>query len=78
MNKFHTAIVERSLEGWYIGKIREYPEAITQGKSLDEIRANLVDCLSLLRIEQKPIRLKFVPLGTMQKAWRKTPGFNQA
>ena len=32
---------------FYIGKIKEIPEIITQGKSIKETKANLLDALNL-------------------------------
>ena len=43
-----TAIIEKSADGWYVGQIEEIPEAISQGKTIDELKANLVDALELI------------------------------
>ncbi len=40
-----TAIIERSEDGWYVGQIEEIPEAMSQGKDLEELRGNLRDAL---------------------------------
>ena len=32
---------------FYIGKIKEIPEVLTQGKSIEETKENLVDALNL-------------------------------
>ena len=43
-----TAIIEKSEDGWYVGQIEEFPTAISQGKTIDELKANLIDALMLL------------------------------
>jgi len=42
-----TAIIEKSDDGWYVGQIEEFPAAISQGKTIDELKANLIDALML-------------------------------
>lgn len=43
-----TAIIHDAGDGWLAGQIAEYPAAISQGQSLNELKANLLDALSLL------------------------------
>ena len=43
-----TAIIEKSEDGWYVGQIEEIPSAISQGKSIEELKANLLDALDLI------------------------------
>jgi len=43
-----TAIIEKSKDGWFVGQIEEYPAAISQGKTLKEVKVNLSDALKLL------------------------------
>lgn len=40
-----TAIIEKSSDGWYVGQIEEFPEVISQGKTVDELKLNLMDAL---------------------------------
>ena len=44
----YTAIIEKSEDGWYVGQIQEIPEAIAQGKKIDELIENLLDALELV------------------------------
>ncbi len=44
----YTAIIEKSEEGLYVGQIQEIPEAIAQGKTIDELKQNLLDALQLV------------------------------
>ena len=48
-----TAIIEKSADGWFIGQIEEYPEVISQGKTMEELNENLVDALSLVMKSHK-------------------------
>ena len=43
-----TAIIERSKDGWFVGQIEEFPAAISQGKTIDELKTNLIDAFLLL------------------------------
>jgi len=43
-----TMIVEKGEDGWYVGQIQEYPAALSQGKTIDELKENLKDALKLL------------------------------
>lgn len=42
-----TAIFEPQPDGWIVASIAEFPEVLTQGKTIDEAKANLADALSL-------------------------------
>ena len=47
-------IIQKDPEsGWYVGQIEEFPAAISQGKTIDELKNNLVDALKLLLETQK-------------------------
>lgn len=43
-----TMIIEKGENGWYVGQILEYPAALSQGKTIKELRENLIDALKLL------------------------------
>lgn len=47
MMKF-TAIIEKTEDGWFVGQVEEIPAAISQGKTIDELKVNLLDALRLL------------------------------
>lgn len=42
------AIIEKSSEGWYAGQLSEIPEVISQGKTIEELKENLMDTLKLI------------------------------
>ena len=43
-----TAIIEKSKDGWYVGQVEEMPGAISQGKTIEEVKDNLSDAVKLL------------------------------
>lgn len=42
-----TATFELGDDGWWAAQVVEVPEAISQGRTLDEARANVADALAL-------------------------------
>jgi len=47
-------IIQKDSEsGWYVGQIEEFPAAISQGRTIDELKENLTDALKLLLESQK-------------------------
>lgn len=42
-----TALIEKSEDGWYVGQLEELPAVLSQGKTIDELKANLLDALQL-------------------------------
>jgi predicted RNase H-like HicB family nuclease len=43
-----TAIIEKGENGWWIGQIEEIPAVISQGKTIEELKANLLEALELV------------------------------
>ena len=43
-----TAIIERDIDGIYVGQIEEVPAAISQGQTPEELKENLQDALELI------------------------------
>ena len=41
-------IIEQGKNGWLVGQIKEVPAALFQGKTIDELKVNLLDALRLL------------------------------
>lgn len=50
-----TAIIEKSEDGWYVGQIEEFPAAISQGKTIDDVKLNLLDALQVLMDSNRPL-----------------------
>lgn len=45
----YTIEIERDTKsGWYCGQCKDLPEAISQGKSLEELITNMQDAISLV------------------------------
>jgi predicted RNase H-like HicB family nuclease len=43
-----TALICQTDDGWYYGRIKEVPEAMSQGHSLYELKDNLQHALSMI------------------------------
>jgi predicted RNase H-like HicB family nuclease len=43
-----TAIIEEGENGWFVGQVEEVPEAISQGKTVEELLENLTDAVKLV------------------------------
>jgi predicted RNase H-like HicB family nuclease len=43
-----TAIIEKSEDGWYVGQVEEMPAALSQGRTIVEVKENLLDAIHLL------------------------------
>lgn len=44
-----TIIIQKDADsGWYVGQIQEFPAAISQASTIDELKENLRDALRLL------------------------------
>jgi len=48
-----TAIIEQGENGWLVGQIEEVPAVISQGKTTEELKENLIDALHLYLETQK-------------------------
>ena len=41
-----TAVIEEGENGWFVGQVEEVPEAISQGKTVEELLGNLNDAVN--------------------------------
>jgi predicted RNase H-like HicB family nuclease len=53
-----TAIIEQGESGWFVGQIEEVPAAISQGESIEALKANLLDALRLILDTNKELTEK--------------------
>ena len=53
-----TAIIEQGENGWYVGQVEELPAAMSQGKTIEELKENLLDAMRLLLDTNKEITEK--------------------
>ena len=51
-----TMLIETGDQGWFIGQIAEIPGVLTQGKTIDETKENLLDALELYLDAQRQDR----------------------
>lgn len=54
MEGIFTAVFEK-VNNWYIGYVEELPGANTQGRTLDEVRSNLKEAVSLILKSNKEL-----------------------
>ena len=54
MQREYTAVVKKDGR-WYVAWVKEVPGAITQARTLKELRENLLDALALMLEENKRI-----------------------
>lgn len=48
-----TLLIQKTDDGWYIGRLQEYPPVMSQGKTIDELKENVLDALKLYLEDQK-------------------------
>jgi len=59
MKKFQfTALIEKCDDGFYVGQVEEVPEAISQGKTIEELKANLLDAVKMVFEAKRELTLK--------------------
>ncbi|MCL2042345.1 MAG: type II toxin-antitoxin system HicB family antitoxin [Bacteroidales bacterium] len=44
----YTAIIKKTKNGWYIAQCEQMPGALTQGRTIEEVKENLKDAINLL------------------------------
>jgi predicted RNase H-like HicB family nuclease len=49
----YTAVIKKTLDGWYIGQCEQVPEALTQGRTIEEVKENLKDAINLVLEDDK-------------------------
>jgi len=54
----YIAIIEKVENGWYMGQCAQVPGAITQGRTIDEVKENLKEAITLVLESQKEHCLK--------------------
>ncbi|MDE0470745.1 MAG: type II toxin-antitoxin system HicB family antitoxin [Ekhidna sp.] len=43
-----TALIEKSDDGWFVGQLEELPEVLSQGRTVEELKSNLLEAFHLL------------------------------
>jgi predicted RNase H-like HicB family nuclease len=47
-NTCFNALIKETDDGWFLGQVEEVPEAMSQGKTIEELMENLEDALCLI------------------------------
>jgi predicted RNase H-like HicB family nuclease len=56
-----TLMVEEGENGYYVGQIVEYPAALSQGKTIEELENNLKDALKLLlQVQKEQLKMEYL------------------
>ena len=57
----YTAIIKDLGDGWYMGQCEQIPGAMTQGRSIEEVKENLKDAIQLvLNFEKERCRKSYI------------------
>jgi len=48
-----TVDMEKGEDGWFVAQCREIPEAMTQGKTIEEAKKNIVEVIDLILTERR-------------------------
>ena len=51
----YTAIIEKTSNGWYIAQCEQVPGALTQGKTLEEVKENMKEAIFLVLESEKEL-----------------------
>ena len=63
-----TAIIEKGENGWYVGQIEEFPAVISQGKTIEELKINLLSALNdLMEIEREKTIASYLGRKTIRR-----------
>ena len=46
-------------DGWYVGRLKEIPNVMSQGETLEELEENIKDAYSLLIEEETDIKINY-------------------
>ena len=44
----YIVIIEKNANGWYTGQCEQIPEAISEGATLEELKANMADAIKMV------------------------------
>jgi len=57
-----TLVIKKGQNGFLIGQLKELPAVFTQGLTVDEVKENIMDALSLYL---EDLREEYIPVGEM-------------
>lgn len=62
------AMIEKGENGYYVGQLMEYPEVLSQGKTLKELMDNLFDALKLImEVNRAETEQKYIGKKTIKR-----------
>ena len=61
----YTIIIKKNRDGWLTGQCEQIPEAISQGKDMDDLMTNIKDAIELILLDRQE---EFRKANTMQKS----------
>jgi len=62
-----TVDIEKGEDGWLIAQCREIPEAMTQGKTIEEVQKNIKEVIELI-LEERRSKATDSPIKTIKVA----------
>ena len=63
-----TAVIEEGENGWFVGQVEEVPEAISQGKTVEELLGNLSDAVKVvLQSKRESVMKQFKGRKTIKR-----------
>ena len=54
----YTAIIKKTPSGWYIAQCEQVPGAMTQGRTIEEVKENLKEAIKLVLEVEKELCIK--------------------
>ena len=63
----YTAIIRKTEDGWYAAQCAQIPEAITQGRTIEEVKENLIDAVTMVLQMKKEKSLQEIKQQTSRK-----------
>ena len=56
------------MDGWFVGQIEEFPEVISQGKTIEELKDNLIDALKFeMEMRREKTQQQYVGRKTIRR-----------
>ena len=49
----YTVIIKEIEDGWYMGQCEQVPGAMTQGKTIEEVKENMKEAIALILEDEK-------------------------
>ncbi len=50
-----TVLIEKSMDRWFVGQAEEVPTVISQGKTIEECKTNVIDALNEIFVANREL-----------------------